>query len=84
MNYPKIMDELEQIRHRRATEHQFGDVRKACEKVGVSPAVFQSAIKKTLVDNLTDKEILVIRAFTDILDERKEKKEALKKTINKT
>ena len=76
------MDELEQIRNRRATEHQFGDVRKACEEVGVSPAVFQSAIKKTLVDDLTDKEILVIRAFTDILDERRKKKEALKKTIN--
>ena len=76
------MDELELIRHRRTTEHQFGDVRKACEKVGVSPAIFQSALKKTLIDDLTDKEILVIRAFTDILDERRAKKDALKKTIN--
>jgi len=77
------MDELELIRRRRATEHQFGDVRKACEKVGVSPAVFQSALKKTLVDSLTDKEILVIRAFSDILDERRARKEFLKEAINK-
>jgi hypothetical protein len=75
------MDELELIRRRRAVEHQFGDVRKACEKVGVTPTVFQSAIKKTLINDLTDKEILVIRAFADILDERKAKKEALKKII---
>jgi prolyl-tRNA editing enzyme YbaK/EbsC (Cys-tRNA(Pro) deacylase) len=81
INYPEIMDELELIKHRRATEHQFGDVRKACESVGVSPTVFQSALKKTLVDDLTDKEILVIRAFTNLLDERKTEKEALKKSL---
>ncbi|MDR0506365.1 MAG: hypothetical protein LBH32_06070 [Dysgonamonadaceae bacterium] len=75
------MDELEFIRHRRATEHQSGDVRKACEKIGVSPAVFQSALKKTRIDDLTDKEMLVIRAFVDILDKRKEEKEVLKKLL---
>jgi predicted DNA-binding protein (UPF0251 family) len=75
------MDELEFIRQRRAKEHQFGDVRKACEKIGVSPAVFQSALKKTNIDDLTDREMRVIRAFTDILDQRKADKEALRKTL---
>jgi hypothetical protein len=73
------MDELAFIRQRRLTEHQFGDVRKACEKIGVSPSVFQSALKKNLINDLTDKEMSVIRAFTDILDKRKAEKEALKK-----
>jgi len=75
------MDELEFVRNRRATEHHYGDVRKACEKVGVTPPVFQSALKKKRVDDLTDKEILVIRAFMEVLDERKAEKEMLKKTV---
>jgi hypothetical protein len=76
------MDELAEIRNRRATEHQFGDVRKACEKVGVSPTVFQTALKKTKIDNLTDREMQVIRAFADILDGRKKEKEVLRITLN--
>jgi hypothetical protein len=76
------MDELKFIKERRLYEHQFGDVRKACEKVGVSPAVFQSALKKTKVNDLTDKEMLVLRAFTDILDKRKADREALKNSLN--
>jgi len=75
------MDELESIRNRRATEHHYGDVRKACEKAGVTPPVFQSAIKKKRIDELTDKEIIVIRAFIEVLDERKVEKEMLKKTV---
>jgi hypothetical protein len=72
------MDELRFIKNRRLYEHQFGDVRKACEKADVSPSVFQSALRKTKVDELTDKEMLVIRSFTDILDKRKAEKDALK------
>jgi hypothetical protein len=72
------MDELRFIKERRLYEHQFGDVRKACEKVGVSPTVFQSALKKTKVNELTDREASVLRAFTDILDKRKIDREALK------
>lgn len=72
------MDELEFIRNRRREEHHYGDVRKACERVGVSPPVFQAAIKKTLIDDLTDKEMQVIRAFIEILDERKAEKAELK------
>jgi hypothetical protein len=75
------MNELEFIRNRRNKEHHYGDVRKACERVKVSPSVFQSAIKKTLIDELTDKEIQVIRAFTEILDERKAEKEMLKNSF---
>jgi len=75
------MDELESIRNRRATEHHYGDVRKACEKAGVTPPVFQSAIKKKRIDDLTDKEIIVIRAFIEVLDERKAEKEMLKKSV---
>ena len=76
------MDELEQIRNRRATEHHYGDVRKACEKAGVTPPVFQSAIRKTRIDDLTDREMAVIHAFLDILDERKTKIEILKKSFS--
>jgi len=75
------MDELEFVRNRRATEHHYGDVRKACEKAKVTPPVFQSAIRKKSIDDLTDKEILVIRAFMEVLDERKTEKEMLKKSV---
>jgi hypothetical protein len=78
----KIMDELELIRHRRETEHQSGDVRRACEKTDVSPTIFQSAMRKKLINDLTDKEIDVIRAFVEILDKRKANKELLKKEIS--
>jgi len=75
------MDELEFIRKRRASEHHYGDVRKACERAKVTPPVFQSAIKKKSIDDLTDKEISVIRSFIDVLDERKAEKEVLKKSV---
>jgi predicted DNA-binding protein (UPF0251 family) len=75
------MDELESIRKRRATEHQQGDVRKACERAGVSSTIFQSALRKTKVDDLTDKEMKVILAFRDVLDERVKEKELLRKLL---
>jgi hypothetical protein len=75
------MDELELLKIRRKNEHHYGDVRKACERVGVSPSVFQSAVKKTLIEELTDKEIKVLRAFLTVLDERKIEKEALKQSF---
>jgi predicted DNA-binding protein (UPF0251 family) len=75
------MDELESIRKRRATEHQQGDVRRACERVGVSSTIFQSAMRKTKINDLTDKEIKVILAFRDILNERIAEREALKKLL---
>jgi len=75
------MDELEFVRNRRATEHHYGDVRKACERAKVTPPVFQSAIRKKSIDDLTDKEILVVRAFMEVLDERKTEKEMLKKSV---
>ena len=75
------MDELEFVRNRRTLEHHYGDVRKACNKAGVTPPVFQSAIRKKRIDDLTNKEILVIRSFLEVLDERKEEKEMLKNTV---
>ena len=75
------MDELELIRNRRAVEHHYGDVRKACNKAGVTPPVFQSAIRKKRIDDLTNKEMLVIRSFIEVLDERKLEKEMLKKSV---
>ena len=76
------MDELEFVRNRRATEHHYGDVRRACERVGVTPPIFQSAIKKKCIDDLTNKEMLVIRSFIEVLDERKKEKEILKKSAD--
>ena len=72
------MDELESIKRRRATEHQQGDVRKACERAGVSSTIFQSALRKTRIDELTDKEMKVLLAFREILDERIAERELLK------
>jgi len=75
------MDELEFVRNRRSTEHHYGDVRKACERAKVTPPVFQSAIRKKSFDDLTDKEILVVRAFIEVLDERKTEIDLLKKSV---
>jgi hypothetical protein len=75
------MDELEFVRNRRESEHHYGDVRKACDRAGVTPPVFQSAIKKKSIDDLTDKEISVIRSFIEVLDERRDEKEMLKKSV---
>jgi predicted DNA-binding protein (UPF0251 family) len=75
------MDELEAIRNRRASEHQQGDVKKACEQAGVTPTIFQSALRKKQIDDLTDKEMLVIQAFMNVLDKRKKDKDDLKKII---
>jgi len=75
------MDELESIKKRRATEHHQGDVRKACERAGVSATVFQSALRKTKIDDLTDKEMKVLLTFREILDARIAEKEMLKKLL---
>lgn len=76
------MDELSTIKKRREEEHKFGDVKKACEKAGVSPTIFQSALKKTRINDLTDKEMIVIKAFIEILDERKAERDALKQAMS--
>ena len=55
--------------------------KKACERAGVSPTVFQSALRKTKIDNLTDKEMKVLFAFREILDERTAEREKLKKLL---
>jgi hypothetical protein len=39
-------------------------------------------MRKKLINDLTDKEISVIRAFVEILDKRKINKELLKKEIS--
>jgi len=75
------MDELEAIRKRRANEHRHGDVRKACERAGVSSTTFQSAIRATRFADLTDKELKAIKAYLAILDERIAEIEELKKTL---
>ena len=75
------MDELESIKKRRAKEHHQGDVRKACERAGVSSTVFQSALRKTKIDDLTDKEMKALLAFREILDERITAREALKNLL---
>ena len=75
------MDELQSIKKRRATEHKQGDVKKACERAGVSTTIFQSALRKTKIDDLTDNEIKALMAFREILDERAAEKEILKKIL---
>lgn len=75
------MDELDSIRRRRTSEHRQGDVRKACERAKVSSTIFQSAMRKTKINDLTDKEIKVLLAFRDILDERIAEKESLRKLL---
>ena len=76
------MNELKNIRIRRKKEHQRGDVRKACEKTGVTPVVFQSALRKVQLEDLNDRELRVVQAYLEILNERKKQKDQLKSFIN--
>ena len=76
------MEELNIIRNRRKEEHRKGDVRRACEKCSLTPPAFQSALKKEQLDDLTETELRVVRAYIEILDERKKEKEHLKDMIN--
>ncbi|MDR2622626.1 MAG: hypothetical protein LBC48_08635 [Dysgonamonadaceae bacterium] len=75
------MDELELIKEKRRKEHHYGDIKKACERAKVSPAVFQSAMKKNRLVDLTDKEIGVVNAFLAIQKERVIEREALKESM---
>ena len=72
------MDELELIKKKRRRDHHYGDIKKACERAKVSPAVFQSAMRKTQLADLTDKETAVVNAFLEIQKERSIEREALK------
>jgi len=75
------MDELEPIKKKRSKNHHYGDIKKACERAKVSPAVFQSAMKKTQLADLTDKETAVVNAFLEIQKERIKEREALKQLM---
>jgi hypothetical protein len=75
------MDELEFVKDRRNKNHHYGDIKRACERVKVSPAVFQSAMRKTQLIDLTDKETAVINAFLEIQKERVAEREALKESM---
>ena len=75
------MDELEPIKKGRSKNHHYGDVKKACERAKVSPAVFQSAMKKTQLADLTNKEAAVVNAFLEIQKERFIEREALKQLM---
>jgi hypothetical protein len=76
------MDELEFIKKKRSEDHHYGDIKKACERAKVSPAVFQSAMRKTRLADLTDKEAAVVNAFLEIQKERIAEREALKESMN--
>jgi hypothetical protein len=75
------MDELELVKNKRSKNHHYGDIKKACGRAKVSPAVFQSAMKKTQLADLTDKETAVVNAFLEIQRERAEEREALKEAM---
>ena len=75
------MDELELIKNQKRKNHHYGDTKKACERAKVTPAVFQSAMKKTQLVDLTDKETAVVNAFLEIQKERIAEREALKALI---
>lgn len=77
----KIMDELELVKNKRNKNHHYGDIKKACERAKVSPAVFQSAMKKTQLADLTDKELAVVNAFLEIHKERAMEREALMESM---
>jgi hypothetical protein len=75
------MDELDFIKKKRSEDYHYGDIKKACERAKVSPAVFQSAMKKTRLVDLTDKEMAVVNAFIEIQKERIAEREALKESM---
>jgi len=76
------MDELEPLKKKRVNDHRYGDIKKACERAKVSPAVFQSAMRKTQLADLTDKETAVVNAFLEIHRERIIEREALKQLMD--
>lgn len=75
------MSDMERVRAQRRNEHRKGDVRKACEKCGVTPPVFQSALKKEKIEDLTEKELRVIYAYLEIQNERRKENEYLREFI---
>jgi hypothetical protein len=75
------MDELELVKNKRSKDHHYGDIKKACTRAKVSPAVFQSAMKKTQLADLTDKETAVVIAFLEIQKERFAEREVLKEAM---
>lgn len=75
------MNELDLLRERKKREHRKGDGRTVCERCGVSPALFQAAFRKKEVEDLSDREMFVIRTYIEILDKRKEEREKLRDTI---
>jgi hypothetical protein len=75
------LDELELVKNKRNQDHHYGDIKKACTRAKVSPAVFQSAMKKTQLEDLSDKEMAVVIAFLEIQKERFVEKEILKNAM---
>ena len=77
------MDDLETIRNRKAKEHQRGDVRKACEMCGLTPVFLQSALKKSRIEDLTEKELRIVWAYLEVLNDRRREKKQLMDFVSK-
>ena len=75
------MNALDVIKKRRKQEHVKGDIRKACEKSGLTPVVFQTALKKQKIEDLNDKELCIVEAYLEILNERIRERNRLKEII---
>ena len=66
------------IKARIKSDKQNRDIPKVCNRVGVSTQIYWSAMKRNTIDELTGDELLVIRGFLRLLDERKEALEEVK------
>ncbi|MDR1090716.1 MAG: hypothetical protein LBL79_06540 [Prevotella sp.] len=76
-NQNGVKNPLLQLRERKEREGQYGDVKAACDKVGVTISVFFKAIKKENIDSLTTTELETLTAYKEILDNRAKLKATL-------
>mgnify|MGYP001365047986 FL=1 len=77
----KQTDTLSIIKERIENESKHGDKAKACRRAGISPTTYESGIKKSIYDDLTDGEEAVLLAHIAILDERKKERDKISRAI---
>lgn len=69
--------DLAATKKRILSEKMYGDVAKACDRVGVSYTVYKTAIAKDNYDELTAAEMDVLLHVIEIIDERAETRKKL-------
>jgi|GEM_PF-1161905 len=75
----KQLDVLDIWKLRIHNESHHGDLKEAVRRSGKTDVTYYTGMKKAKIEDLTDREFEVISAYIEILDERKEKLEKVKR-----